>query len=360
MSIKHSISLLYFLISIVVCHAQYYLAYYDGPYIFEDKDSVSVKWIEGGELIDTTFKYDGEFPDINIFQRNNIPIKDIYTKKIKPKHKAQYKKASKIAAISDIHGQFQIMHRLFLANGIVDSQGNWAFGDGHLVITGDIFDRGPAVIDILWYLIRIEHQAEQAGGMVHVLLGNHEIMVLKSDLRYIHKKYRYTSAKLRTPYEKFFDDDTFLGRWVRSKPIYISIDDISFVHGGISRAFFETGLPITNLNKYYYENVIKSSIRDIDTEYVPSFLYYENGPLWYRGYAYEDEITEKQANFILKKLRKKHIVVGHTSMTNILSIFDNKIIFIDSSIKLGRGGEMLFFENDKFYTAGLDGVKQEL
>ena len=36
------------------------------------------------------------------------------------------------------------------ADHIVDDGGNWAFGQGHLVVVGDVFDRGDEVTEILW------------------------------------------------------------------------------------------------------------------------------------------------------------------------------------------------------------------
>ena len=53
-----------------------------------------------------------------------------------------------IAATSDFHGQYALMKSLLVNNNIIDKQGNWAFGNGHFVITGDIFDRGDKVTEI--------------------------------------------------------------------------------------------------------------------------------------------------------------------------------------------------------------------
>ena len=94
----------------------------------------------------------------------------------------------KVAAFSDIHGQYELLVRLLINNNIVDKNLNWIFGEGHLVIVGDIFDRGDKVNEILWLVYDLEDQAKEKGGRVHYLLGNHEYMVLYNDLRYIHDK----------------------------------------------------------------------------------------------------------------------------------------------------------------------------
>ncbi len=99
-----------------------------------------------------------------------------------------------IGVITDIHGEYNIYIDLLKAAGIIDRNLNWKFGKGHLVVLGDIFDRGSMVNEVLWHLFGLEKQAEKAGGMVHVLLGNHEFLVLRKDLSFINEKYKEDEA----------------------------------------------------------------------------------------------------------------------------------------------------------------------
>ena len=94
-----------------------------------------------------------------------------------------YKNVKKVAALSDIHGQFDLAVKLLVNNKIIDKKLNWRFGKGHLVIAGDIFDRGPKVHETLLLIYKLAQQAKKKGGRVHFLLGNHEYMVLHNDLR---------------------------------------------------------------------------------------------------------------------------------------------------------------------------------
>ncbi|MGO4780068.1 metallophosphoesterase, partial [Lysobacter sp. 2RAB21] len=75
----------------------------------------------------------------------------------------------RIAALSDVHGQYDLMVRLLRSNSIVDRKLNWRYGRGHLVVVGDVFDRGPKVNQVLWLLYALEQQARAAGGGVHLL-----------------------------------------------------------------------------------------------------------------------------------------------------------------------------------------------
>ena len=156
-----------------------------------------------------------------------------------PDFDGSFKTEAKIAALSDVHGQYDVTIKLLQENKIIDKENNWAWGDGHLVIVGDVFDRGDQVTEILWLVHKLERQAEDAGGKVHLLLGNHEIMVLTGDLRYLHKKYRYTMAVFKRPLDSLLHKDTYLGAWLRTKPIAISINDMAFVHGGFSELLLE-------------------------------------------------------------------------------------------------------------------------
>lgn len=327
---------------------------------------MDIHWIAQGKLLKQTYIGDELQLDSEEMEPATIDGRDIsYYKALADNgtsldHQVSYDDVSKVAAISDIHGQYDLMLSLLKENKIVNEHGNWAFGDGHLVITGDIFDRGDKVIDIVWYLIRLEQQAKKAGGKVHTLIGNHEWMVLNADVRYINKKYRYTSAKFKKPYNEFFGFDSFLGSWIRSKPIYIKVNGMAFVHGGISEELFQY-MSIDDLNKVYYDKVL--SVEDAAEEPVDElvdFLTNVNSPLWYRGYAFKDEYDKKRTDKLLKMLDAKRIIVGHTSMPEIVSIHNNKIIFIDSSIKLGEKGEMLLVEGKKLYRADNWGKRTKL
>lgn len=335
--------------------------YEDGPYVFFDGDKVKVNWVEDGHLKETVYSLNSKSPNLSFISDSGIPYADLIKADVEPDRKTVYCDVKKIAAMSDIHGQYDLMIELLIKNKIINQNKQWIYGDGHFVITGDIFDRGDRVLDILWFLIGLERQAKDKGGKVHVMLGNHEVMVLQRDLRYIHRKYQYTSSLFKKPYSELFEDDSFLGRWLRSKPIFIKINDIGFVHGGINESIFSFGFPIEELNDIYFDKVLShDNIRSLSRDKLRTYLLGEDGPLWYRGYSEIDKYDVARTDNLLGKMNVNHIVVGHTSMPNIVSLWDNKIIFIDSSIKLGDGGEMLLVNEDVFYRADKYGNQTKL
>ncbi len=308
----------------------------DGPYIFIDNDTIIEK---------------------NIVQ-GTIKSKILNTENVKTNFDPEtsvYDNVSKIAAISDMHGQYDLTIDLLKNNGVIDENLNWSYGNGHLVIVGDIFDRGPMVTELLWFVYYLERQATIAGGKVHFVLGNHEYMVMQDDLRYLNIKYRRVEQLFRIPYSQLYNEKTFMGRWLRSKSTMIKINDNLFVHGGISPEFIKDGFNLEETNQLMRQSLfIKEWTRSSDSIYAKYI--FDSGPIWYRGY-FKTDFEEKDLKKILRKTKVKHIIIGHTPHRKIESLFDNKILVIDSSIQTGIIGEMLFIEDGEFFRGTLNGQK---
>jgi len=167
----------------------------DGPYVFWTENGAVVQYINKditvskriykGDKIKIPYSVDDFSKTYEIFAIPPVPSSDKFTE------------VQKIFAISDIHGKFDQMIKLLKGNDIVDGNLNWSWGNGHLVIAGDVFDRGDKMTEALWFIHQLEKEAKRYGGCVHFVLGNHEVMVLRGDLRYVNEKYtRFTAKKL--------------------------------------------------------------------------------------------------------------------------------------------------------------------
>ncbi|MBC3910633.1 metallophosphoesterase [Undibacterium umbellatum] len=265
-------------------------------------------------------------------------------------------KADKVAAISDIHGQFDLMLKLLQGNGIINQDWQWTFGTGHLVIAGDVLDRGPKVTETLWLLYALEAQAKAAGGAVHLLLGNHETIVMAGDVRYLNKKYAAVAQHLNTSYQQMFDTSSVLGRWLRSKPVIIQVNDMLFMHGGLHPDYQNLNMSLQQVNEKYRQTLGLSKAQ-IKTDDVLNWLYGSIGPIWYRGYFTAPQLPGDDLNKVLQQLKVDRIVVGHTTMNGVYSHYQGKVISIDSGIKGGVKGEMLFWDKGQLSKAGADGQK---
>lgn len=83
-------------------------------------------------------------------------------------------------ALSDIHGGYDRLTALLLANHVIASvpatstDAHWAAASAVLVVAGDMIDKGPKGLEVLDFLIALQADAKKAGGAVIVTLGNHE------------------------------------------------------------------------------------------------------------------------------------------------------------------------------------------
>lgn len=271
----------------------------------------------------------------------------------------EYELPAKMLIISDIEGNFMGFSEILKGSGVIDSNFNWNFGDGHLVLAGDFFDRGINVTECLWLIYKLENEALQQGGKVHFILGNHEMMNLKERYKYVRKKYFINSDTLNLDYSRWYSLDSELGRWLRSKNCIEKIGDFLFLHAGISKDFpyNENTLSEINLN-----------VRDrIDRNFKPGEtskdIYIGNdGPLWYRGIVQEKE-TQEEVDLTLKKYNSVKMIVGHTIVDSIKYLYNQSVIAIDlDHQENSRKGIMyaLWFENGLFYITDNNGIKKEL
>ncbi len=355
-TLKSIPSLLIFLFLFSSLSAEINPKYFDGPYIFNHEDSLHLRWIERGIGIDTMIAK----KDAGIFERDSLPIVDLQNLDFDLDEETTYDTINKVIAVSDVHGQHDLMVRLLQIHGVIDEQRHWTYGDGHLMIVGDNFDRGDQVLDILWFLFYLEKEAAAAGGKVHILLGNHEIMVLNGDLRYTHKKYRYTSAFFTTPYDQFFQKGSVLGDWVASHKVMTVINQRLFVHAGLSPSMLRQGWSMKEVNEIFREQIVRQPEDSILVDEELSLLYSEDGPVWYRGYFDSLQFNEDSIDYILKELDLKTIIIGHTSFPEITSLFGGKVIVIDCSIKLGKDAHMIIMEKEELYIGDLEGERAKL
>lgn len=323
----------------------------DGPYVFHRAQSLEFKWLCDSELFKLSIKQHATALPYAFNQcQLNAELSRIHF----DEDAVEYNGDFDIAALSDLHGQYDLMLSLLTNNQIIDEKGDWAFGNGHFVITGDIFDRGDKVTEILWFIYKLEQQAEQAGGKLHLLLGNHEVMVLNGDLRYLHPKYVEAAKLFNQPFETLFGKDTVLGQWLRAKSVLVKINNMLFAHGGFHPSLAKEQHSLQEINQVFKDNLIQVDLK-APREGFGRYLHKTNGPIWYRGYFKDNGATAEEIALLLNFYGVDHLVVGHTSQPKIETRFNGKVIAIDSSIKRGKYGELLIKKGKKFMRGTLEG-----
>ncbi len=268
----------------------------------------------------------------------------------------------RIIAVGDIHGDYDNFVKILKSAGLVDDSHKWKGGKTHLVQTGDILDRGDHAKEVLDLIMRLQKEAEEAGGKVHVLLGNHEEMnitgivfrqpeyvspkqfasFLPDDFRkkkedefraqlqnlseieansdtslmdsYLTTKWKETmkDEEVQRLYVNTFND--YYGRWYIEQNSVIKINDILFSHGGISERYADW--PIQKINDTLRDelNTHRLAIkRGLTPRMKRQILYMPDSPLWNRDLALKNEQSyQKVVNRILKNFNAKVMVVAHT------------------------------------------------
>jgi hypothetical protein len=192
-----------------------------------------------------------------------------------------------IVAIADVHGDFDDFVAILQRAGLTDKENHWAGGKTTFVQVGDLLDRGPNSQEVMDLMMTLEQEAGQAGGRVVSLLGNHEMMNIMGDLRYVtpadfasyadtdseerrkiayarYLKWRDSHAALlaelpqpmeltesewmaRHPLGLLEQRDAFApggkyGEWLRGHPAVAEIQGTIFLHGGIQPGLAKTTL----------------------------------------------------------------------------------------------------------------------
>lgn len=261
---------------------------------------------------------------------------------------------SRIIAVSDVHGEYENLVEILMTSGVIDDQNRWTWGDGHLVVLGDVFDRGDRVTECLWLIYRLELEAERAGGCVHFILGNHELMVFRGDNRYVHERYLDGIVKrTRIKHEDLYGPDMELGRWLRSKHTAVKINHIVFVHAGLSPPLISRNLSLGEINETVRDNIdLRSS--QLAFNQLVKFLFGGEGPFWYRGYHYEmDEryprASQSAIDSILTYLNADALVVGHTEVSQASGLYKGRVMAIDVPAEDLGNLQALLWEKGKFH-----------
>ena len=245
-----------------------------------------------------------------------------------------------LLVVGDVHGEYDTLVRLLTNAKILNSDLSWRAKRAHLIFMGDLFDRGDDVVKTLWFLYRLEKEAQARGGRVHILLGNHEVMAFLNDLRYTSEKEQMIAQRHGVGYTGMFDiRESVLGSWLASKPGMLKINNILLAHGGVSLPFSVHSLNSFNdsLYAYLHEKEFPSLLRDGvstvrgDATLYARRLYFffgDNSVFWFRGYVLSDTL-KKELNKVLDKFSARHHVVAHTPVPHIRAFYGDKIFAVD-------------------------------
>ena len=258
-----------------------------------------------------------------------------------------YPSAERIIAIGDLHGDLDRAQEVFQMAGITGENHHWIAGELVVVQTGDQLDRGDQEQALLEFLDRLQDEALAAGGRLHLLNGNHELMNARLDLRYVTEG-GYVDFEdavsidgpdsLLLSYEPgersrvaAFRPGGPFAMLLAEHATIIMIGENLFVHGGVLPWHIDYGLE--KLNREIQLWVAGEGP-------APENIHNSKSPTWTR--IYSDEPNEKSCLIleeVLTRLNAARMIVGHTVQEDgIISQCQDQVWCVDSGISKYYGG----------------------
>ncbi len=266
----------------------------------------------------------------------------------------RYPPAQHIVAIGDLHGDLEATRTALRLAGAIDEHDQWIGGTKVVVQTGDQLDRGDDELEILDLLDALTVQAQAAGGAVHVLNGNHELMNVKQDLRYVTLGGFLDFLPTPVADPETVDPQTVVdavherlkacrpgkpfAKRLLDRNVITIVGDTVFVHGGVLPHVVDYGIERLNQET-------RAWIR-ADRPYPPDILLATDGPVWSRHYSDEPDVEDcRLLEDALDGLAAQRMVVGHTvGDDGISSACGDKVWRIDVGLARHYGGNPAVLE----------------
>jgi hypothetical protein len=268
-----------------------------------------------------------------------------------------------IIAIGDIHGDFEALVKILYKAKVMTPEGEWNPNAKNTVVVqlGDLLDRkerGDGVdsdnymeeIHILQLIEHLHIEAQEFNSAFIYVVGNHEIMNMMGDFRYVSEnamrgmggeEERYKLFAAGGPIAKHIGCSSFgickVGNW-------------TFVHGGIlPEHLSDPDFSFTNINKLVrdlmYGIIAKEEVKDEKgniikkglTHKQKEWIYGSSGLFWTRelsekGKQVDCSMVDDAVSILNGKNSSGGIVVGHSVQDRINSTCDNKVWRIDGGM----------------------------
>ena len=273
----------------------------------------------------------------------------------------------RIIVIGDIHGDMAMTLSTLKVAKLIDNNGNWIGGETVVVQVGDQVDRcrysgvacnikGATEDDegndwkILQFFTKLHKQALKVGGAVYSLIGNHELMNVNGDFRYVSYEGLREFDNYKNNNNEIIKDGEKARRWAFApgndiseflactRQMALIIGSNLFAHAGVLPNIAKK-YNVTRLNQIMSLYLFK--ILDKSSEYNDIFTDSDSSPLWNRVYGNmginknTDESSDIKCNTLLKPLQDLYkvgrIYVGHTPMmkNGINSVCNGRVWLTD-------------------------------
>jgi len=330
--------------------------------------------------------------------------------------------APKVIAIGDIHGDEDVLRRLLFATGATDKvlgeDVRWMRERNErtiLVQTGDVVDRGRDSIGSFKFIRDIRNQALMSSSsgdgeddvdkrQVRLLVGNHELMAIQADYRFIAKEElvalgeaqmdKYGEQEKIHPdstigtkalqkvgllkWKKLFAPNEAFGKEIREFGSVVTVAGegnckSAFAHAGVlpehlrEMKIRSEDYDNNDANKKSLDKIINEHYRNSskgvqmsgnnwqERSQLPGWINGGDGVFWTREPPDASEINGgcDKIKEIVEMLGVKRMVIGHTvQWQGMNSICGGKLVLIDSGMSYAYGGS----RREAFVCEGVNGV----
>ncbi|KQJ88730.1 shewanella-like protein phosphatase 2 [Brachypodium distachyon] len=291
---------------------------------------------------------------------------------------------SRLVAIGDLHGDLAKSLAALRLAGLLPASNNdpgpsstsWAAGPTLAVQLGDILDRGGDELRLLYFLRRLSISAAAQGGALLPILGNHEVMNVAGDYRFVTPEglrefsawagwYRAGLAIKRrcggleppkNPFlgvpkafpgvkAEFWDgfrsrlaalrpEGPIARRFLADLPTVLVVGDSVFVHGGLLEAHVEYGIERINAE-------VSDWIRGGrgDNARAPEHVSGRDAVVWLRRFSEGFNCDCQRLQGVLGMLPgTKRMVMGHTIQSEgINAVCGAQAVRVDVGLSRGCG-----------------------
>jgi hypothetical protein len=233
-----------------------------------------------------------------------------------------------VVAIGDVHGDHDAFVRALRLAGLVDADMKWTGGKAWLVQVGDLLDRGDDEQQILDDLERLERESAAAGGRLIWLNGNHELMNVAGDWRYVTPGGLADFEDVPGGRKAAFTPGGPYSQILAGQNLVAVVGDTAFVHGGIVPGQ-AAGLDEAN-------HAARCWLAGQGP--LPAVLEDDRGPLWDRSFGQAD-VDCAELERALAELKVARLVVGHTpQQQGVNDACGGKVWRIDVGLARHYGG----------------------
>ena len=259
----------------------------------------------------------------------------------------------RVVAVGDLHGDLRAFGAIARMCGLLDERGGWIGQDAHLVLMGDLIGGAHSRL-LLNAVIRLEREARRAGGRVHALLGNHDLLPAAG-------RFEGMTRGERRGYRKGdFRGDGPYSEWLRRRPSILKIGGTIFVHAGLDRWALDTDPARVNAQVRAWIAHLqgrgpkppKATRWTIDED---------ESPIWTRAFKPrrekpKDGPSKKTIRAILDRLGAERIVIGHSPTKDGVVLdhphYGATVVLVDTRISDDKRGRLgaLIIQNEALAT----------